>query len=88
MAFCALAIKICVAVRGVVVPAILAAIGYVATAPDLSVYADGIRAGFAWMPIVCFVISLIPLFAFKLTDKGIVEMEKEIQQRKEAKQQD
>lgn len=88
MAFCALAIKIGVAVRGVVIPAILAAIGYVATSPDLTIYADGIRAGFAWMPIACLVISLIPLFAFKLTDKGIVEMEKEIQQRKEAKQQD
>lgn len=81
MAFCSLAIKIGVAVRGMIIPAVLAAIGYVATAPDLTIYADGISTAYTWMPIVCFAVSLIPLIGFKLTDEGIVKMEKEIAER-------
>ncbi len=87
MAFCALAIKIGVAIRGVIIPAVLAGVGYVATASDPTIYAEGIRMGYTWMPIICFAVSLIPLIGFKLTDQGIMDMEKEIQQRKESEAQ-
>lgn len=84
MSFCALAIKIGVAVRGVLITAILGAIGYVATVADPTIYADGVVMAYAWMPIVCFLVSLIPLIGFKLTDKGIADMEREINERKAA----
>ncbi|NTU89760.1 MAG: hypothetical protein HGA54_07650 [Actinobacteria bacterium] len=81
MAFCSLAIKLGVAVRGVIIPATLGAIGYAATAADPTVYAGGIRTVYALMPIIFIVISLIPLIWFKLTNEKVAQMDKEIAER-------
>lgn len=81
MAFCSLAIKIGVAIRGVIIPALLGVIGYVATAADPTVYAEGVHFYFALFPAICLAVSFIPLIWFKLTDEKIAQMDKEIKER-------
>lgn len=82
MSFCSLAIKLGVAIRGMVIPAVLGAIGYVAIAADPTVYADGIRTAYTILPVVCLSISLIPLIWFKLSDEKVAQMDREIEERK------
>lgn len=84
MAFCSLAIKLGVAIRGFIIPVVLSMVGYVATAADPTVYSEGIRMAFAVMPIICIGASLIPLIFFKLSDEKIVQMDKEIAERNAA----
>lgn len=84
MAFCSLAIKLGVAIRGFIVPVVLGMVGYVATAADPTVYAEGIRMAFAVMPVVCIALSFIPLIFFKLSDEKIAQMDKEIAERNTA----
>ncbi len=86
MAFCSLAIKLAIAIRGILIPAILAMIGYngsLTVFPEAMV--SGIRTAYALVPCVGILISLIPLALFKLDDKKVIEMEAEITQRKAAK---
>lgn len=81
MAFCSLAIKLGVAIRGVIIPAVLGAVGYVATAADPTVYSDGIHTLFSVMPVACLILSFVPLAFFKLDDERIAQMDKEIRER-------
>ncbi len=84
MAFCSLAIKIGVAIRGVIIPVVLGMIAYDATAADPTIYASGIQNLYGLFPLVCIVISLIPLIGFKLSDEKIAQMDKEIAERNAA----
>lgn len=81
MAFCSLAIKLGVAIRGMVIPAVLGTIGYVATAADPTIYAEGIKNAYAFFPVICLAISFIPLIWFKLSDEKVAQMDKEIAER-------
>jgi len=82
MSFCSLAIKLGVAIRGMIIPAVLGAIGYAATAADPTVYASGIQTAYGIMPVVCLAASFIPLLFFKLSDEKVAQMDKEIKERK------
>lgn len=83
MACCSLAIKIAVALRGVAITAFLGFIGYSATAEITAEIQESIRMLYGIFPVIFIVLSLIPLFFFKLDDKKIQEMEIEIAKRKE-----
>lgn len=86
MAFCSLAIKIAIAVRGILIPAVLAAIGYNATATVFSPeMVAGVKNAFILVPCIGIIVSFIPLIFFKLDDKKVTEMENEIASRKLAK---
>ncbi len=85
MAFCSLAIKLGVAIRGVIIPVVLGMIAYDATAADPTVFAGGISSLYGLFPAVCIAISLIPLIGFKLSDEKIAQMDKEIAERDAAK---
>jgi len=86
MAFCSLAIKLAIAVRGVLIPAVLAALSYDAT---LTIFPEsmvsGIKNAYVLVPSIAIIVSLIPLAFFKLDDKKVMEMEDEIAKRKAAK---
>ena len=84
MSFCSLAIKLGVAIRGMIIPAVLAAVGYVATAADPTAFAGGIQSAFGIMPAACLALSFVPLIFFKLTDEKVASMDKEISERKTA----
>lgn len=83
MAFCSLAIKIGVAVRGVLITAVLGWIHYDSTA---TVITDAAKSGVSLLFIVVFsvvmLVSLIPLVFFKLDEKRVEEMEAEIAARR------
>ena len=81
MAFCSLAIKLGVAIRGVIIPVALSIIAYDPNAADPTVFASGIQNVYAIFPIACIAISLIPLIFFKLSDEKIDQMDKEIAER-------
>ncbi|WP_099189092.1 MFS transporter [Tepidibacter mesophilus] len=81
MSFCSLAIKISIAVRGVVITSVLGFINY---SPDLAITAstqNGIKTLFFLVPIAFLASSLIPLIWFKIKDSDIAIMEREIAQR-------
>lgn len=85
MAFCSLAIKLGIAVRGVLITAVL---GYIAYDPNATIMTADAKAGVKLLFIVVFgavmVASLIPLAFFKLDEKKVSDMEKEIAQRQVA----
>lgn len=81
MAFCSLAIKLGVAIRGIAIPVALGVIGYVADAPDPIVFGEGIQMVYAVFPAICLMISFIPWIWFKLTDEKVAQMDKEIAER-------
>ena len=84
MSFCSLAIKTAIALRGVLITAVLGFIAYDVNATVVTESAQmGIRALFAGAPVVAIVLSLIPLAMFDLTDERVEEMEREISQRKQ-----
>lgn len=81
MSFSSLAIKISIAVRGAVIPAVLAAIAY---NPDGAITASiqsGIKMLFLLVPIVFLVVSILPLLGYKIKDSDVSMMEKELQAR-------
>ncbi len=82
MSFCSLAIKIGVALRGVIITAFL---GMIAYNPDLTVVSAEMQTGFKQLfvlvPAALLTVSLIPLFFFRLTDDRVAQMEKEIAER-------
>ena len=82
--FCSLAIKLGVAIRGVIIPVVLGMIAYDANAADPTIFAEGIKFGYSVLPVIFIAISLVPLIWFKLSDNKIIEMEKEIAERSEA----
>ena len=84
MAFCSLAIKLGVAIRGVIIPVALSFIAYDATVADPTVFAAGIQSLYAILPVACIAVSLIPLIFFKLSDEKIEKMDEEIAQRNAA----
>ncbi len=84
MAFCSLAIKLGVAIRGVIIPVVLGMIAYDANAADPMIFSEGIKFGYSVLPVIFIAISLIPLIWFKLSDNKIIEMEKEIAERSTA----
>ena len=84
MAFCSLAIKLGVAIRGMIIPMALSFIAYDATVADPTVFASGIQSLYAIMPVACIAVSLIPLIFFKLSDEKIEKMDEEIAQRNDA----
>ena len=83
MSFCSLAIKLGIAIRGVLISAVL---GWIAYDPNMTVITSQAKSGIKLLFIVVFtiimLISLIPLAFFKLDDKKVIEMEKEISERK------
>ena len=84
MSFSSLAIKISIAVRGVVITSVLSAIAYNADAAITDSTVSGIKMLFLLVPIVFLVISIIPLLGYKIKDSDIAVMEKELQERAKA----
>lgn len=82
MAFCSLAIKLAVALRGVAITAMLGFIGYSATADITPVLQGNIKGLYSLFPVIFIAISLLPLIFFKLDDKKAADMQKEITERK------
>lgn len=81
MSFSSLAIKISIAVRGVVIPAVLAAISYNPDGLITDSIQGGIKILFLIVPISFLVVSAIPLLAYKIKDSDVTKMEKELQER-------
>ena len=81
MSFSSLAIKISIAVRGAVIPAVLAAIAYNPDEVITSSVQNGVKTLFLIVPIVFLVVSIIPLLAYKIKDSDVAMMEKELQER-------
>ncbi len=81
MSFSSLAIKISIAVRGVVITSVLSAISYNADAAITNSTVSGIKMLFLLVPIAFLVISIIPLLGYKIKDNDIAVMEKELQER-------
>lgn len=81
MSFSSLAIKISIAVRGIVIPTVLGIIVYNPDAAITVVTQNGIKILFLLVPIGFLLISLIPLLGYKIKDSDIEIMEKELSQR-------
>lgn len=81
MSFSSLAIKISIAVRGAVIPAVLAAIAYNPDGVITDTIQGGIKMLFLIVPIIFLVVSIIPLLAYKIKDSDVTMMEKELQER-------
>lgn len=85
MSFCSMAIKIAIAIRGVLITAVL---GWMNYNPSLSVVSaesrNGIRLLFFGVFSVVMLVSIIPLLFFKLNDERVAKMEKEISHRNKA----
>lgn len=81
MSFSSLAIKISIAVRGIVITSVLSAVGYNANATITGSTVSGIKTLCLVVPIVFLVISIIPLMGYKIKDSDIAVMEKELQER-------
>ncbi len=83
MSFCSLAIKLAIAIRGVLITALL---GWIAYDPNATVMTDAAKGGIKLMFLLVFaafmLASLIPLAFFKLDDKKVIDMEREIAARK------
>ena len=79
MAFCSLAIKLGVAIRGVLITALLTWLAYDPNATSFSAEAQGnIKLMFAIIFGAIVLVSLIPLLGFRLDEKRVAEMEQEI----------
>ena len=82
MAFCSLAIKLGVAIRGVLITALLTWIAYDPKATVITPEAQGsIKFMFAIVFSIIMLVSLIPLLGFRLDEKRVAEMEQEIAKR-------
>ncbi len=81
MSFSSLAIKISIAVRGVVITSVLSVIGYKADAAITASTEGGIKMLCLIVPIVFLVVSIVPLLGYKIKDSDVVKMEKELQER-------
>ena len=82
MAFCSLAIKLGVAIRGVLITALLTWIAYDPKATVITPEAQGsIKFMFAIVFSIIILVSLIPLLGFRLDEKRVAEMEQEIAKR-------
>ena len=81
MSFSSLAIKISIAVRGAVIPAVLAAIAYNPDGVITDTIEGGIKMLFLLVPIIFLIVSIIPLLAYKIKDSDVTMMEKELQER-------
>ena len=81
MSFSSLAIKISIAVRGVVITSVLSAIGYHANAAITSSTVSGIKMLCLVVPIIFLVASVIPLLGYKIKDSDIAVMERELQEK-------
>ena len=81
MAFCSLAIKLAVALRGICITAVLGYVGYTAAAEITPAMQGNIRLIFSAFPVVFIVLSLVPLAFFKLDDAKVAEMDQEIEKR-------
>ena len=83
MSFCSLSIKIAIALRGVLITAIL---GWIHYDPAMTVVSDsacnGIKVLFFLVFGAIMLLSLIPLIFFRLSDEKMAEMEKEIAERR------
>lgn len=79
MSFCSLAIKLGVAIRGVMIPAVLGWIAYDPNATAITADAKGgIKMMFLLIPAALMLVSLIPLAGFRLDEEKVAQMEKEI----------
>lgn len=81
MSFCSLAIKLAIALRGVIIAFVLVMINYDPTGSITASAQSGIKTLLIIVPVIFLAVSLIPLFFFKLDDKRVAEMEEEIAQR-------
>ena len=81
MSFSSLAIKISIAVRGAVIPAVLAAIAYNPEGAITDTIQGGIKMLFLLVPIIFLAISIVPLLAYKIKDSDVTRMENEMKER-------
>lgn len=82
MACSSLAIKIAVALRGVIISAVLAAIAYVPDGPVTATAQGGIKLLFFIVPALFCILSVVLFFFYKIKDSEIAGMEQEIAERK------
>ena len=84
MACSSLAIKIAIALRGVVISTALAAISYNPDAVVTDSAQSGIKLVFLIIPAIFSLISVVGFLFFKIKDQDIARMEKEIAEKKQA----
>ena len=80
--FLSLSAKIATAVCGSVGVLLLASIGYVPNAAQTETAKNGINFVVNIIPAICVVVSMIPLFFYKLENKKMVEIGKELERRR------
>lgn len=84
MAFCSLAIKLGIALRGLMITFVLSMINYDPNGAITAAAQSGIKILYMVAPVVVLLISLIPLALFKLDDDEVIKMEEEIRARNTA----
>ncbi len=85
MSFCSLAIKLGIAVRGILIATVLSMIKYDPNATVMTPEAkSSVSFLFFGVMAIAMLVSLIPLIFYKLDDKKVEEMEKEITERKKS----
>lgn len=82
--FLSLAVKISTAFCGVAGVQCLALVGYVPNAQQSASTITGISFVVNIIPAICGVISILPLFGYKLTEKYVGEIREELEKREEA----
>lgn len=81
MAFCSLAIKLGVALRGLMITFVLTLINYDPNGVITAASQSGIKSLYILAPVAVLLLSLIPLGFFKLDDNEVIKMEEEIKAR-------
>lgn len=83
MSFCSLAIKIGVALRGVMITAVLGMIAYDPNMTEATpAMQNSLKMLFVIFPVVVLAVSMVPLLLFRLTDEKVSDMEREIAEKK------
>lgn len=81
--FLTLAVKCSTAICGVAGVQCLALVGYVPNAEQTAAAVTGINFVVNIIPAICGVISVLPLFGYKLTEKRVAEIRAELEKRGE-----
>lgn len=83
MSLSVMPVKLGITVKSFIISSFLLAINYSATATDTVAYPDAFRALFLLVPtIICVVAGILHLVIYRLPEKKVAEMQKEIDQRK------
>lgn len=85
MALTVMPIKIGIVIKNVIQSAVLVAIGYSATAADTSAYGPTFRMIVLLIPIIVAVVTIVVnLLLYRLDEKKVAQMQREIEERKAA----